>query len=609
VTTYTVSFAGVNLNDFSYSDYSKNVSNGYVFSVGGVYGESGKMSAYTDGNSQYVPLWNSSNGAYSIAPDDGALWTEESGFTFEISTAGYKNVCFTAQMYTTAQGPNSVSLQYSLDGKNWVDTNNNFVLPANKALEQAYMTTALPDECANKAKVYIRVVTAENLTNSGTTLHNNASKGNLYINNVVVSGDDDGTYKMPYTNKTTSYFGNGTIKYISPDGTNMQYLVTDSENNVIVSGTYPQDGINIAGIDGFNDKSAGMYTVSVWAGDDDDRSIVNTRTYYYKGETVVKFNYSDTKRPLADYLDATQTVATNTSGANTGALSMYPNGETATMLSYSGSYGVKVSWTADNIFASTKKLNEVDGNGYWLITASTKGYTDLTLNLEQLSSNKGPRDWGIAYSLDGKTYKYLDSSNVRAISNDSSTSTVETYNNLALPAECADKDVVYIKVFINGGESVDGTELELVTKGNTGINAVEISGVPLPQDYDVTITTVAYEDAQKTVVGTTPIDTTIVIDGNEYKTENGSVTVSLTEFKNYSVTASVSGTFPTTQKVAIHEGATQVTIPVVALDMNGDGYVNAKDYAFIKRNVTNAEQKKYLNSIFDNFLGYPDIDM
>ena len=85
----------------------------------------------------------------------------------------------------------------------------------------------------------------------------------------------------------------------------------------------------------------------------------------------------------------------------------------------------------------TQVLDNPDNNGYWIINTSTKGYSDLTLNLEQISSNKAPRDWGLAYSLDGASYTYIASSNVRAISDDASlTGAVETYNNFKLPVEC-----------------------------------------------------------------------------------------------------------------------------------------------------------------------------
>ena len=612
-TTAQFTFAGVNISQYSFDDYSKNVYNGAVFSNGGVYGESGRMTAYTDGKSQYVPLWNIDNGAYSVAPDDGALWSADSGFRFEITTAGYENVSFTCKAYTTGSGPNSVSLQYSLDGSEWKTVSENVQLNANSVLEQAFYNVQLPAECANLSKLYIRLATTENLTHGSatvaqTTLHNNLSKGNLYVNDVVISGEDDGTYKMPYTNKSSNYFGaTGTITYTSPDGVAMQYSVVDYNGNIVESGAYPETGIALAGVAGFSPYNAEPYTVSVWAGDSDDRSLVNTRRYYYKGNTITEFNYNDSTRPLTSYLNADSTQALNTAGTNEGKLSMLPDSKTATTLSYTSTYGVKVSWAADNIFTSTKVLDVPESNGYWLIETSSTGYTNLTLNLDQLSSNKGPRDWGIAYSTDGNGFTYVANSNVRAISNDSSsTGAVETYNNFALPAECDNQEKLYIKIFINGGESVDGAELETVIKGNTGIDNITLSGIALPKKVSVTVTPVALENPTDTT-GTYAVDAKVTINGVDYTTNNGIASVTLNEGEEYTASVSVNGTFENTVTFTAAEG-TAVTVPVVCLDMNGDNIINVKDYAIIDKTITDADKKAKLKSIFPSFLGIRGID-
>ena len=601
ITAYTVTFAGVNISSYDFIDYSQNVSNGAVFSNGGIYGESGKMSAYTDGSGQYVPLWDTGDGAYKVAPDDGMKWSSQSGFYFETTTIGYDNVSFTAKTRTSKSGPNSVSLQYSLDKESWKDVQSNVQLEL--AFAQTFVTTNLPDECSNQRNLYIRVITAEDKTHGDalvaqSALHNTESKGNMYINNVVISGNDNGSIKMPYTNKTTDYFSTGAIKYTSPDNTPMQCVVTDKESNVLYSGTYPAAGLILSTMQGFNPLSAGPYTVSVWAGDDDDRSIANTRKYYYKGETVVKFNYNDSTRPIANYISTDFTAVRNTSGANSGTLSMCPNASDPTVLTYTGTYGVKVEYSMNNPYAATKKLDNPNGNGFWLVETSTLGYSDLTLNLEQLSSNKGPRDWGLAYSLDGVNYTYLENSNARAISNDSVGSTVETYNNFALPEECSNQEKLFLKVFINGGESVDGTELETVLRGNTGINGIELSGVRLPKSYSVTLNTVALENVKDTT-GTQSVDAKITVDGKEYTTTDGQLVVDLTEGKTYRAVLSVNGSFERTVEITPSEGLS-LTTALVCVDMNGDGIINGIDYAMIRKNLTGDKKESY-SKIFSNF--------
>lgn len=596
--TTVFTFGGVDINSFCYDTYSTEVTKGAVASTGGIYGESGKMTAQTDGRVQYVPLWRDDNKSFSVAPDDGALWSGTSGFTYKVSTAGYENISFTCKAYTTTLGPKSVTLQYSTDGTNFYNAQSNAALTANSVLEQLFMTVSLPSACNNQKELYIRLATTEDSAFDGSALHNNASKGNLYVNDAVVSGEDDGTYKMPYTNKSTCYFGaTGIIQYISPDNMPMQYMVYDVNNNLVQSGTYPATGIQLSTVKGFNETKQNPYRVLVWVEEDEESSIVNYATYYYKGDTITKFNYNDRTKLFSDYVSSDFTTVSNTSGANAGTLSMYPNSANKAVLSYTNTYGVKVAWDTANPFTATKKLNDPASNGYWLIETSTSGFNNITLNLDQLSSNKGPRDWGIAYSTDGTTYKYVENSNARAISNDASTDTVETYGNLPLPAECSNQDKLYIKVFINGGESVDGTELELVTKGNTGINSIELSGTPVAATVNVTA---AVLETKNAVTGTIGFEgAQVYVNGTLRGTtdSNGAVTLEIAKGKAYTIT--VKGSSVVERNVEIASAADgDINIPVLVFDVNNDGIINAKDYALINKDNKYNSSKQF----FKNFI-------
>lgn len=602
VSTASYTFGGVDIMNFSYSSYSTDVTNGAVQSTGGVYGESGKMTAYTDGNSQYVPLWNNDNGAFSVSPDDGAKWSETSGFTFKVSTAGYENVNFSCKAYTTANGPKSVNLQYSTDGITFYDVETNITLPANAVLEQAILTAQLPSVCSNLAELYIRLVTAEDSTSLGEKLHNNLSKGNLYVNNVIVAGEDNGDFKMPYTNKSTDYFGaSGVIQYVSPDNKAMQYVVVDSLGNIVQSGTYQPTGIQLSTVDGFKNGIQEAYTVLISVIDDEDSSIVNRHTYYYKGETVVKFNYNSTTKLFTDYVSADSLSAASTSGANAGTLSMYLDAVNPTALSYTGTYGVKVERPATKPYAATKVLDNPDGNAYWLVETSTLGYNNLTLNLEQLSSNKGPRDWGIAYSLDGKSYKYVENSNARAISNDASAKTVETYGNLPLPSECDNQEKLFIKVFVNGGETVDATALDdiKVNKGNTGINSFEINGIPMTSTVSINTTVLETPDSAAGTIAFGGVD--VYVNGELKGTTDtaGNISFRLPNNTAYTVTIGGDGIVDRTVNQSVY-GDTVISTPVFMYDVNNDGYVNAKDYAVMSKDSRYDSAKPF----FENFINY-----
>lgn len=614
MTTCTVVYRGANINEFSYHKYPDNETDGAVRSTGGDYGKSALMTANADGTSQYPPLWNDNNQAFAVSPDDGLKWAADSGFTFRLSTAGYTDIRFNCNAYTTASGPKSASLQYSTDGEQWNDVSgyHNVVLPT--ALSAYMSEVPLPDACSNQETVYVRLVTTENLTNSGTTLHNNQSKGNFYLNNIVFSGETDGSLRMPYTEKNSAYFGNGAIEYTSPDGAAMKYRVSDPTNAVIAAGSYPADGIVISTLNGFNPAVAGPYTVEVWCGDSDESSLINSRAYYYKGQTIAAFKYNNSDRPFEAFVDETGKCAYNTAGGdmtsleNRSTLAMYPNGTTAATLGYTDVYGVKVEWQSDNRFHATKNLDNPSGNGYWLITTSTEGYRDLTLNLEQLSSNKGPRDWGIAYSTNGITYTYIANSNVRAISNDAYGKTVETYNNFSLPPACNDKHKLYLKVFINGGESVDGTELDdaTVTKGNTGIRNIELSGIAIANSFELAVTTVLMETSDGGYGGFT-LNVPVTVNGQSIRGD-GSETVTVNAGDTVTIVANEGETFERTVTVTANANQRNITVPVVGLDLNSDGIINAKDYALIQKLPATDKQAKFA-AVFESFLNVTEDDI
>ena len=595
----SMTYAGDNISQFNYESAPENVFEGKLFSNGGAYGRNAVMSAYTDGVNMYVPLWNDDKKAISIAPDDGAKWSAESGYTFELSTIGYDNIRLSLKGYSTYQGPASLLFQFSLDGSNWEDImTHNF--RTSSSLYQIYNRILLPEECNNKSKVFIRAITQKDSTMAGEKLHNNQSKGNLYINDVVFSGDENGEIKMPYTNKTSDYFGDTTtLKYYSPDGYPMYYTVTDANNKIILSGRYTEEGILIAGAQSFSKLESGAYKVSVTTGDNDGLSVANVRSYYYKGETLSEFSFDGKKKKLEDYLDSTETTVSNSAGKYDATLSFFPNAKDKTLISYGEKYGIKSSFTDENKYAATKQLDNPAGNGFYLIKTSTKGYHSIVLNAEQICSNKAPRDWGVAYSLDGNSYTFVANSNVRASSNDAFDSTIETYNNFRLPDECADADELFIKIFINGGESVDSTELAEVTKGNTGINNVEISGIALPVDVEVRFNTFLLESRDK-VNENCPVEASISL-GDEILSENkNSADLTFTEGEKYTVVITANGTFP--REISFTAEKDQIfNVGIVGVDLDGNGVINAKDFARIMRITADAQNKAY-EEAFRNFI-------
>lgn len=599
--TQAYAFAGEALARFDNQTYSSDVINGAVQSTGGAFGNSSLMTTVVYGTNQYVPLYNDDKKAFALSPDDGIKWSADSGFYFEFCTGGYDNITFSCDAYTTTQGAKSMTLAYSTDKETWTTVVQNQPLPAAGTLEN-YMDKVVINGIGNADKVYIRLVSEENLTSSGELLHNNLSKGNVYINNIIIGGTAiSGVLKTPYTNKSTDYFGlTGVIKYYSPDGAQLNYTVADSAGKIVSSGIYPSAGIQLASMAGFSNYSNAPYTVTVWAGDDDNISAYNIRRYYYKGDTIAEFDYNSTRFDASVNSDSLSVNATS----GTGTLAMYPNGTDAASLTYTSSYGVKVSATAENSWATDCVVNNQANKGYWLVQTSTLGCTGLTLSLEQVSSEKGPRDWGIAYSTDGINYQYLDYSNSRAII---SQQTVQTYSNIPLPEALWDKETVYIKVFINGGENIAGYELadtvNSVGKGNTGINNIELCGLTgEPDEFSVSINTVVLETLGATS-GTAPLaGVDVYVDNVLAGTtdENGSVSCMLS--KGAHTVFLDNTTFSRTVEITVAGVVNEsFSVPLVALDADKNGIINIRDYSLIIQDTSNPNALLYDN-IFMEFI-------
>lgn len=466
--------------DFSGGKYPDYV-NGAVEATSGIY-PTGRITASLDGKTKYTPLYSTDKKAISISPDDTYTWHEGGYWQIEASTAGYEKVYLCADAFSSAKGPASMTLQYSTDGTEYktIPGTENRRLPSKDDTSYGYYTDyKLPDDSADKQKIYIRFVIQKNERVDGTSLFDDISKGNSYINKIVISGDRTSSLKMPYTTKATAFFGaNGTISYKSFDDATIKYNIYTKNGTLIVENQEynSTDKISLAALSAFDAQLCNQFRVDVWAENGTQRSMTNSQIYTYKGDTVAAFEY---KKSNGTSVTAQETV---TSTAGDATLSMYPNGKDAAEISYNSetkTLRAKASDTnAWNFDVERKNPND---DGYWLITASTKGYKDIKFSADQLSTAKGPRDYALSFSTNGKNYTPIANSSVRVTDNLNS-----TYSNISLPSELNDKDKIYIKIKIDGGETLSGLELnstdpkdDVQGKGNTDINNIELCGTKI----------------------------------------------------------------------------------------------------------------------------------
>ena len=477
VYTYTSTKDEITSFDFSDGKYPDYV-NGAVEADSGIY-PTGRITASLDGKTKYAPLYSGKEKAISISPDDTYTWHEGGYWQIETSTAGYKEVYLSADAFSSKKGPARMTLQYSTDGENYETLYADKLLPVSDA-GTYYSNYKLPDNAADKQKIYIRFAILKNERADSTDLNDlfdNESKGNTYINKLVISGGRTNTLKMPYTTKATSYFGaNGTISYKSFDDASLKYSIYTKNGTPVVENREYSDTekISLASFPPFDAQLCNQFRVDIWAEDGAQKSLTNSQIYTYKGDTVAEFKYKK-----GNAVTAQKAVASTT---GTAELSIYPNGKDAAEISYnSATKALRAAASDTNAWNFDTARKSPDKDGYWLITASTKGYNNIKFSAEQLSTSKGPRDYAISFSTDGANYTPLANSSVRVTD-----SLNPTYSNISLPSELNDKEKIYIKIKIDGGETLSGYELDstdptedVYGKGNTDINNIEICGTKI----------------------------------------------------------------------------------------------------------------------------------
>ncbi len=112
---------------------------------------------------------------------NGAYWE------VRVSTEGYENITFSAQIGATNKGPRDYKVQYSIDGTRYTDVPGAvFTVTANKTLFMAFEDVMLPTEAANCAMLYIRVAVASNMLVNGTAGLIGSTGGETAVNHIKV---------------------------------------------------------------------------------------------------------------------------------------------------------------------------------------------------------------------------------------------------------------------------------------------------------------------------------------------------------------------------------------------------------------------------------------
>ncbi len=151
------------------------------------------------------------------------------------------------------------------------------------------------------------------------------------------------------------------------------------------------------------------------------------------------------------------------------------------------------TWVQGSGGVGTAAPNSDHWNGgansrYWQINFSSARYKNLHLFSKQRSSNLGPRDFKVQWSLDGSSWTDVAGSTLSINTPDNWT--VGTLTNLPLPSNLDDQESVYLRWIMTSETSADGTTVDVF--GTNRIDDIFIGGEPATPP--VTVSAWDFED-------------------------------------------------------------------------------------------------------------------
>ncbi len=126
-------------------------------------------------------------------------------------------------------------------------------------------------------------------------------------------------------------------------------------------------------------------------------------------------------------------------------------------------------------------VNWNDGSGvkYWQIVINTEGFENLRLSSRQRSSNTGPRDFKVQYSLDGTIWADVLGANNITVANNFTTGVL---NNVSLPVACENQSTLYLRwimtsnICVRAGTGSNPTNDPVQSGGTSRIDDIVILG-------------------------------------------------------------------------------------------------------------------------------------
>jgi 2',3'-cyclic-nucleotide 2'-phosphodiesterase (5'-nucleotidase family) len=173
---------------------------------------------------------------------------------------------------------------------------------------------------------------------------------------------------------------------------------------------------------------------------------------------------------------------------------------------------------------------------FWQISLSTAGYEKLKISFNSYSSNTGPRNFKLQYSIDNINFTDVNTSNTNNDGAYINTSSAAT-KNFELPATINNSDKVYLKflqtsnISVRAGTGTYSINEEVGTAGVSRLFAINITGNEIvgyipPNDSTIEAVTADPATGVSIVQGSTVTLTTVTTGAAiEYKLNNGSAQI------------------------------------------------------------------------------------
>ena len=115
---------------------------------------------------------------------------------------------------------------------------------------------------------------------------------------------------------------------------------------------------------------------------------------------------------------------------------------------------------------------------YWEVSVNTTGYKDILVSSAQYSSGSGPRDFKLQYRVGSNTGTFTDVTGGAVVTASNFTTPTAFLNKVALPTDCDNQSVVYLRWTCSSNLRSDQTTVgnTIATGGTSRIDDIYISG-------------------------------------------------------------------------------------------------------------------------------------